>query len=400
MLRRIRAGAAIIAAVACSGEAADRSARVRDSAGVQIVENDTTDGWSAPTAWTVTDTPLVSIGGGDADSTAIFARVQNVTRLSDGRIVATDYGTRQIRFYDANGRFQKAVGRLGEGPGEFDWLGRALRTDGDSLILWDPYNARLSVFDSGGRFVRSVPLQSGQGVSFPDPFGRASDGALIGRIGDRSNTIGAIRGPAYFVRYGPDLAPVDTFARTVSAERFIDPCGQGMCGYDPPFAKSTSFAFQRDRLHVGTSDSYEVSVIGLDGRKIRSIRLAKAGRPVTGADIDRFRETFLARARNADRRAALERVFTMMTAPKTMPAYQDLRVDRLGNLWVEEYRTDEKDAPRWTVFDSAGRHLGSLATPRALRIDDIGDDWMVGVFRDSLDVEQVRLHRIIKPRRP
>lgn len=59
--------------------------------------------------------------------------------------------------------------------------------------------------------------------------------------------------------------------------------------------------------------------------------------------------------------------------------------------------TDD-DAPRWTVFDTEGRMLGTLGTPRSLRLDEIGDDYLLGVFRDRLDVEHVRMHRISKPR--
>jgi hypothetical protein len=147
----------LVVAVACAGDASRSAMTVRDSAGVQIVENEGTGTWTAATAWRVTDTPSVSIGDNENDTTTLFARVQNALRLGDGRIVVTNYGTRQIRFYDSTGRFIEAAGGPGKGPGEFNWLGRALRTDGDSLVLWDPNNARLSVFDPGGRFVRSVP---------------------------------------------------------------------------------------------------------------------------------------------------------------------------------------------------------------------------------------------------
>jgi hypothetical protein len=370
---------------------------VRDSAGVEIVENGATGAWTPATAWMVADTPTLSIGGDSTDSTTIFSRVRRVTRLGDGRIVVTNAGTYQLRFYDTTGRFITAVGGRGKGPGEFNWLGPALRTDSDSLILWDPNNGRLSVFDPSGQLVRAVPLGSGQGVGFPDPFGRTSDGALIGRVGERTASVGAIRGPAFFVKYGPDLVPIDTIATRPSDERFVQPCGQGMCGYDPPFARSTVAAFARDRLYVGSADRYEISVFGIDGREIRSIRALVAPRIVTRADAARQRDEFLAVARNEQARQQLERAYLEMTVPPTMPAYNDLRVDRIGNLWVEDYRATDEEVPQWTVFDSTGRLLGAVDTPPSFRIDDIGDDYLLGVFRDSLDVEHVRMHRITKP---
>jgi hypothetical protein len=387
-------GAAI---VGCADDASRTSASVRDSAGIEIVENTGAGVWTPTTAWTVADTPSVSIGGDESDTTTLFARVQNALKLGDGHIVVMNYGTRQIRFYDASGRFLTAAGGPGKGPGEFNWLGRALRTEGDSLVFWDPNNARLSVFDSAGRFARSVPLRTGQNTAFPDPMGRLADGSLVGQTGRRTPGTGAVRYAALYVRYGPDLAPLDTIAERPGSERFIDPCGDGMCGYEPPFARTTNAAFWRDRLFVGTADRYEIDVIAVDGRVLRSIRSATPSRPVTEADVARWRAQELSQARNEEARKELERVYAMMPIPKTMPAYLDLAVDRLGNLWVEDYRAAD-EAPRWTVFDSAGRMLGTVATPRSLRIDEIGDDYLLGVFRDSLDVEHVRLHRLLKPR--
>jgi hypothetical protein len=396
--RRCCALLAAAAAIACAENGASSTTTVRDSAGVEIVESGATGAWTAATAWTVADTPSLSIGGNDTDSTAIFSRIRSVTRLGDGRIVVANAGTYQLRFYDSTGHFIKAAGRPGKGPGEFNWLGPALRIDGDSLILWDPNNGRLSVFDSGGRLVRAVPLRSGQGVSFPDPVGYTSDGSLIGRISTRNSNVGAIRSPSLFVRYGADLVPIDTIAERPGDERFVQPCGQGMCGYDPPFARSTVAAFARDRLYVGSGDRYEISVFGLDGREIKSIRTLAANRSVTRTEVARQRDEFLALARNEQARQQLERVYLELTVPETMPAYKDLRLDRVGNLWVEDYRPTDDEVPQWTVFDSTGRLLGAVDAPRSLRIDDIGDDYLLGVFRDSLDVEHVRMHRITKPR--
>jgi hypothetical protein len=41
--------------------------------------------------------------------------------------------------------------------------------------------------------------------------------------------------------------------------------------------------------------------------------------------------------------------------------------------------------------------LGTLAVPPSLRIFEIGGDELLGVFRDSLDVEQVHAYRVVKP---
>jgi len=66
--------------------------------------------------------------------------------------------------------------------------------------------------------------------------------------------------------------------------------------------------------------------------------------------------------------------------------------DAHGNLWVREYGTHV-----WSVFDAAGRWLGDVEMPRGLRVHQIAADHVVGVMRDSLDVESVAVHRLVRP---
>ena len=41
--------------------------------------------------------------------------------------------------------------------------------------------------------------------------------------------------------------------------------------------------------------------------------------------------------------------------------------------------------------------MGDLNTPRNLKITDIGEDYVLGVFRDEMDVMRIHLHRLLKP---
>jgi hypothetical protein len=92
--------------------------------------------------------------------------------------------------------------------------------------------------------------------------------------------------------------------------------------------------------------------------------------------------------------AAIQRAVPL---PDLLPAHEQILVDRLGKVWMAEYVVlDEK--PRWSVFDPSGRWLGEVAMPARGRITDIGDDYLVGVWRDDLDVETVRMYRLDKPK--
>jgi hypothetical protein len=89
-------------------------------------------------------------------------------------------------------------------------------------------------------------------------------------------------------------------------------------------------------------------------------------------------------------------VWDRVDFPDVTPAYDDLRVDSEGNLWVADYRPEGESVSSWTVFDPEGQMLGSIDMPDRLRVFEIGPDYLLGVWFDDFDVPQVRIHRLIK----
>ena len=51
----------------------------------------------------------------------------------------------------------------------------------------------------------------------------------------------------------------------------------------------------------------------------------------------------------------------------------------------------------WTVFDSDGRWLGTLAVPREFVLHEVGSDWILGTRTDDLGVAWIERYPIIRP---
>ena len=83
--------------------------------------------------------------------------------------------------------------------------------------------------------------------------------------------------------------------------------------------------------------------------------------------------------------------------PSTLPAYASVKQDAAGNLWVEEYRYPNDDVSRWTVFARDGVMLGTVAMPAGFNLLYVGEDFVLGTWRDELDVEHLRQYELIKP---
>jgi hypothetical protein len=71
--------------------------------------------------------------------------------------------------------------------------------------------------------------------------------------------------------------------------------------------------------------------------------------------------------------------------------------DALGNLWVREYTRLSDPSSRWTVFDHEGYWFGTVRLPDGFAPFDIGNDYVLGVWRDADDVEHVRMYGLVKP---
>ncbi len=87
----------------------------------------------------------------DADSFPV-GRPSGLTQLPDGRFVVADFGTKQLRVFDAQGQALGAIGRRGRGPGEFI-APSAMDVLGDDQI---------AVLDVGTQRVSVVDLHSGE----------------------------------------------------------------------------------------------------------------------------------------------------------------------------------------------------------------------------------------------
>jgi hypothetical protein len=103
-----------------------------------------------------------------------------VTRDSRGRyFVAPTYTPGTIAVYGPDGRFQRAFGTEGDGPGEFRNIGSVVVGPGDSLWVVSG-SGRVTVLDPDLEMARNIP------VSGVDALIPLADGRAVARIGARA----------------------------------------------------------------------------------------------------------------------------------------------------------------------------------------------------------------------
>ena len=381
---------ALVAAVlfpllGCSGVGDDAGAVVRDSAGIRIVEN-RGPAWREGRGWRVVREPSLTIGVLEGPDEYQLFRARSAIRLDDGRIVVANAGSSELRFYDAHGRFLTSVGGEGEGPGEFRYMGAIWRVLGDSMVVYDYTNGmRFSVFDRNGRLGRSFQIEApGSPFALPEDliWGTTVVSMSAIRVGERVD--GLRRDSALYRTHSLSGTVLDTLGRFPGDEVFAQSMGEdNVLAMSVPFGRRAQSTAAGDYWYFGASDRYEIHGFDRSGELKRLIRRDVVNRAVTQDLVEQLR----GRASGPMRRD--------IPIPETMPAHGRFLGDPDGNLWVQEYRV-EGEPERWAVFDANGRFLGIVEFPAPGRVTEIGIDYVLGVWTDDLDVEQVRLYALRK----
>ena len=410
---------ALASAAACRDDIGGRpdaaAPTVRDSAGVELVEN-SGEAWTEERRWALGSRPVVDIGATQSDTAQQFTIVSGVHRLAGGTIAVFDAGSAAIRFFDSTGVLLGSAGREGTGPGEFPrrGFGQSFACGGSDTVLVSIQN-RLALFAAPSGFARefTLPRMASMALTPTACHGRRllasyRASAVPTEEGIHRDSVGLV----LLDLEGTVVAVLDTVGWWDRAWlRFGTAMGAGPA----PFGQRGSTAVGAGGMVASTrSERFEIEIRDTVGALRRIVRVAGRDAPLTDTDVQRFRDIVMptvTQGPNDER--ILERLLSRDMLPPTRPSIAALRYDAAGNLWVRAY--DMSDATelfearvdratpiresnrRWTVLDSTGRLLGDIALPPRFDVHEIGHDWVLGVWRDSLDVEHVQLYRLRKP---
>jgi hypothetical protein len=390
-------GSAIVVAgtLSCSGGEETAAYTITDSAGVDVVMN-VGPQWQDGAGWSVDPEPYLTIGTATGDPEYELYNVTGAVRLPDGQIAVLNSGSHEIRFYDGNGQHLRSVGGEGGGPGKFQNPYDLYSLAGDSVVVYDVLQRRLSFFDRDGEYVRSFTLPvNDKRYRAVDFF---PDGAVLvqGRIpSEGGRQSGPYRDESLFVVFNLEGDSVATLGAFENREMYARTEGGFLGITGRVFGRTTVVATRGSTLFIGTNDGYVIDQYERDGRLIRSIRRDIAV-PVTDEMFAAEIEVQLERMDPGPIRDMMAPAIQEMPQPDVLPHYSALETDPDGNLWVRHYHSASIPSFEWTVFDSTGHMLGDMTLPEGLDVYEIGRDYVLGRWRDEAGVEYVRLHRLSK----
>jgi len=370
----------------CGDEAAAPLRTVSDSAGVRVVTYGA--GWAdAVPAWELAPEPTWEIGAVDGAEAYLFTRLTGIVPTDAGVIVA-DLQSRQIREFDGQGRWVRSVGRRGAGPGEFvnlDFMGRMA---GDTLVVWDGGQWRLSYLAPDLSFGRSERWDFNNRVR--GVYGVFPDGSLLkparpsDDAGSRPRGV-VTRSDMAFVSVHGSFIEEDTLAVVPGRPVFLASDGQSVL---VPFAVFPGSTVSGDAAWLGSGHTGVFArVVPGTGRTVE-VRLPASGAPVSAADFDAYKRDYLVDT-DEDRRPAVRRRLDELPAPERFPVFDVLRPGHEGQVWMRSYPLPGDSAVDWFAFTPDGEAIGRVTLPVSLAVQMVHENRLIATTRDELGVVRV-----------
>jgi hypothetical protein len=403
------ATATLVTCFAACGGGGEWAGTVADSAGVQLVSNPDNGMWTAGTQWVVEEE--LRIGTVEGDANYQFGQIGFLAVGSDGHIFVLDAQAQQIKTFDADGEFQHTIGKPGGGPGEIGQGAQFLLTGpGDTLIVPDMANQRVSLFLPDGSSAGSYPLSLAEGI--PMQFQTTSAGMMA--VQRRP-----MPAPNQPVADSMDVVVAVTTDGTVTDTLLAFPSGKTfqMSGGTPEINLYTTESVWRlteDRkLVYATNDDYRLRLYASDGTCERIVSKPFEREPVSERDQQAVMG-FLERAWTdaGVPPSVLPQLRNIVHFGETFPAFAAIQRGPQGTTWVQHVQSaaalsdeelerynvlEDTGAPEWDVFDAEGRFLGVVSMPRRFAPRVFRDNKIYGVWRDELDVQYVMRLRVVMP---
>lgn len=287
----------------------------------------------------------------DDDAVSAPSDARDIAVLRDGSVAILDFGRQEVRVFTANGTPIRTLGRKGRGPGEFE-LANGIAALGDGgLVVFDPVNARLTLFDAGGRFVRVVPFSGfgyyfrWDGVVLPD--GRTADISMVPSKQANDTKAGIVR--RSLTANKSDTLPLPACPEPPKYEPYIFKGGSAGVPNAPSVRRTID---PRGAIWCAASNAYEIWRIPFGATAPnRIVRGRATAEPFTDAEQEEARAALQEFADKAGGGTIDRSRF-----PKTKPLFSALAVDDVGRLWVLRH------AGTMSVFDVFGSGSTPLAT--------------------------------------
>lgn len=350
------------------------------------------EGFAETDRWTASQEPTLSVGEVEGDPRYLFSQITGVGLFPDGGFAVSEFSSRAIRVYDAEGRYVVSMGGPGEGPGEFGDINHLSVVPPDTLLAYDISTLRLTRFLRDGTLLGTTSVEPAGG--WPEVFlGTDMDGGVA-----VASLVPSPRGGNDIV---PDRMVIARYASDGSLVSVVDTVpGIRRAGGTAvvPFSPFMHAWLLDDSIYVTDGTEPVVDVLDAEGRTVRHIRVS-----IPRPDLDAAWSVLRAELSARDQLQWIEDL-TPGVAEDPVPVIAASMVDNDERIWLKHYepatdathlRSGAMAGGRWTVVEADGRVVAEVELPDGFAPMDATGRSVLGVHRDELGVERVRVYELV-----
>ncbi|SHE30537.1 6-bladed beta-propeller protein [Fodinibius roseus] len=287
-----------------------------------------------------------------------------------GRVYIGDSQQKSIHVFQPDGNYLSSIGREGQGPGEFQWIGN-MQILSDELFIYDPNSHRLNVFripensNTAPEFLHSVVISGDNFEGIPEAnfmsprlYRIRNDGSLI--LFSRNSIFQYRQDPEfqgvtrYYLVNMEDETSIDTIFEMDMPEHIVTE----WFTIPAPFnARGLMALSSDDRIFSVWTDDILIKVHSPDGVYERSFYY-----PFVNHDLNR--EDAI---NSMDDHEQLQKAVRSMELPKTWPALDRMFIDDKDRIWIATI-VDDLDIFEWWVMNEEGELLTRFNWPRSKQI--------------------------------
>ncbi len=344
-----------------------------------------------------------------------FGLLSNVRELPDGKVLVADPLGQILAALDMDAGTMDMWGREGGGPREYRQPDAVHALPGDSTLLVDLGNGRLTVLAPDGSFVRTRPITIGEPPSPTNPVGmqiaipQVVDGE--GRIYFAMRAFGRTEDSTAIARVGVASDVVETVARYKPREVQRSESAGRVSIQAQPMSPEDDWAVGLDgTIALVRAEDYHIDVVYPDGRVSRGP--AVDHRRIRPRDDDK--QAWLDRGASSGLQVRMtinggapdvqfsrggpggNRSINDLDWPDEMPSFRNgsTRIDPEGRIWVG--RTTRAGEPSlFDIFDGEGRPIGQVTLDPNSSIAGFGENGALYTTRtDFVGLQWLQRRRV------
>ena len=277
-----------------------------------------------------------------------------------GNVYIVDSQAKNIKKFDAAGKFIKAIGRQGQGPGEFayPYLGAVTQ---DRLIVWDFMSQRFPLFSLDGEFIKAVQHSRENGS--PKGMKALPDGNIVLEL-EKTNFQDFNKPQDCLIWiYSPEMMPVKIlYTHPVLRNKYMR-IENSLTNIPQPFSPSVHWeVLAGGNLVIGFSDKYELEIYSPGSGKTALFTRPFEPVKVTDEDKKAFFDGMSYSRGGTVSRGAPDHIVKNTEFPRNKPAFDRVLTDPEGNILLHLPRASKEDESR--LFDAFAPDGKFIATVR------------------------------------